>query len=71
VFIFEGPISNLKRLHTESSNSLWPTAVFTHVPLPYQGEFSRFRPASGLLKIGLSKLDSRCCQLVSDGILVV
>ena len=29
---------------------------------PYPGEFSRFRPAYGLIKIGLSKPDSRCCQ---------
>ena len=29
---------------------------------PYPGEFSRFRPASGLLKIVLSKPDCRCCR---------
>ena len=29
---------------------------------PNPGEFSRFRPASGLLKIVLSKPDCRCCR---------
>jgi len=34
---------------------LWPTAVFTHALLAIPGEFSRFRPAYGSLKISLSK----------------